>query len=250
MYNNLSQIIDILKNSLMINFTNIFLHVCAGDSYVNQFDINSSFFYKNGSRLKELDVICILMVNITIREASENDILVILEILYELGRPKPRKNSDVDTFRKLVKKYITDSDKKIPVAVFDDKITGIVSMIFLQRLNQNTLELYIPELIVFEKYRHRGIGKKLINSCVNLAKEKKCHRIRLESGILRKESHQFYMHLGFEQSAFFFTKNLERITVKKTTDTESTDDKIIDDFNKIKSSEVSRMLKRGKSIGI
>jgi ribosomal protein S18 acetylase RimI-like enzyme len=150
------------------------------------------------------------MDNVIIREASEKDTPMILGLLYDLGRPKPQKDSDVDIFRKLVKKYLTDSDKQIFVVVLDDvKIIGMVSMVFLPRLNRDTLEMYIPELVVLEKYHNQGIGKKLINSCIALAKEKKCHRIRLESGNQRKESHQFYKHLGFEQSALSFTQNLD-----------------------------------------
>jgi len=150
------------------------------------------------------------MDNETIREASDKDIPIILGLLYDLGRSKPQKDSDVDTFRKLITKYLTDSDKQILVVVLDDvKIIGMASMVFLPRLNRTTPEMYIPELVVLEKYHNQGIGKKLINSCIVLAKEKKCHRIRLESGNQRKESHQFYKHLGFEQSALSFTKNLD-----------------------------------------
>ena len=95
-------------------------------------------------------------MNIVIRIASDNDLPVILGLLYELGRPKPQKDSDVDTFRKLVKKYVTDSDKKIFVAVIDDiEIVGMVSMMLLPRLNQTSLELYIPELVVLEKYHNQ-----------------------------------------------------------------------------------------------
>ena len=149
------------------------------------------------------------MYNVVVRTSSEKDIPVLLGLLYDLGRPKPQKDSDVEIFRKLVIKYVKDSDKTILVAEIDDiQIVGMVSVIFLQRLNQLTLEMYIPELVVLEKYQNHGIGKKLINSCIALAKEKNCHRIRLESGNQRKESHQFYKHLGFEQSAFSFTKSL------------------------------------------
>lgn len=148
------------------------------------------------------------MANITVKEASDKDIPIILGLLYDLGRPKPQKDSDVDSFRKLVKKYIADSDKQIHVAFIDDtKIVGMVSMMFLSRLNRGTPEMYIPDLVVLEKYRNHGVGQKLIDSCITIAKESNCHRIRLESGNQRKESHQFYKHLGFEQSAFSFTKN-------------------------------------------
>lgn len=149
------------------------------------------------------------MDNVIIRTASSKDIPIILGLLYDLGRPKPQKDSDVDEFRKLLKKYITDLDKKILIAELNDiEIVGIVSIMFLPRLNRATLEMYIPELVILEKYQKQGIGKKLINSCIVLAKEKKCHRIRLESGNQRKDSHQFYKNLGFEQSALSFTKNL------------------------------------------
>ena len=148
------------------------------------------------------------MADTTIREVSEKDISDILLLLYELGRPKPQ-DSDVNTFEKLVSQYIADSDKEILVAVNDLKIVGMISIIYLPRLNQITSETYVPELIVLEKYRNQGIGKKLINHCISISKEKKYHRIRLESGNSRNESHQFYKHLGFEQSAFSFTLNLE-----------------------------------------
>lgn len=85
----------------------------------------------------------------------------------------------------------------------------MVSMMFLPRLNRITPEMYIPELIVLKKYQNQGIGKKLINQCITISKDKKYHRIRLEFGNIRQESHQFYKHLGFEQSALSFTLNLE-----------------------------------------
>jgi len=33
------------------------------------------------------------------------------------------------------------------------KIVGMASMIFLPRLNRDTMEMYIPELVVLEKYQ-------------------------------------------------------------------------------------------------
>ena len=149
------------------------------------------------------------MNNISIRVASDKDIPILLDLLYDLGRPKPQKDSDIDSYRKLIKKYILDSDKEILVAELDNvKVIGMISLMYLSRLNRETLEMYIPELIVLEKYQKQGTGKKLLDSCVDIARKKKCHRIRLESGNHRKESHQFYMHLGFDQSSLSFTKNL------------------------------------------
>ena len=149
------------------------------------------------------------MEHILIRESTFDDIPSLLELLYELGRPKPQKDNELETFTKLLKNYMQEDDKKILVAQIENlKIIGMMSIVFLSRLNQNTLEMYVPELIVSQNYHSKGIGKKLINFSIELGKEKKCHRIRLESGNQRIESHKFYKHLGFENSSIFFTKNL------------------------------------------
>ena len=149
------------------------------------------------------------MENITIRESTYDDIPSLLELLDELGRPKPQKDNELEKFTALLKNYMQEDDKKILVAQIDNsKIIGMISMVFLSRLNQNTSEMYVPELIVSQNYHSKGIGKKLLNFSIKLGKEKKCHRIRLESGNQRIESHKFYKHLGFEDSSIFFTKNL------------------------------------------
>ncbi len=149
------------------------------------------------------------MENITIRESTYDDIPSLLELLDELGRPKPQTDNELEKFTKLLKNYMQEDDKKILVAQIDNSnIIGMISMVFLSRLNQNTSEMYVPELIVSQNYHSKGIGKKLLNFSIKLGKEKKCHRIRLESGNQRIESHKFYKHLGFEDSSIFFTKNL------------------------------------------
>ena len=149
------------------------------------------------------------MDDVVIRTATDKDIPMILALLYDLGRPKPQNDSTFDVFRKLVKNYVNDSDKTIFLAEVNHvSVVGMISMMLLPRLNHTTLEMYVPELVVLERYRNHGIGKNLINSCIDFAKKKGCHRIILESGNQRLESHQFYKHLGFEQSALSFTKNL------------------------------------------
>ena len=148
------------------------------------------------------------MNGVEIRNATKQDIPILLGLLYELERPKPNNDEEKIIFEKKIQQYISDSDKQILVALVNLEIIGLVSLIFLSRLNRTQHELYIPELIVRNEFRSRGIGKKLINSCIEIGKKKKCHRIRLESGNARKEAHTFYTNLGFKQSSFSFTKIL------------------------------------------
>ena len=148
------------------------------------------------------------MVSIT--TATDEDVLAILEMTYELGRPRPQTDSGIDVFSKLVYRYIHDSDKHILVAkTGQGKIVGMASIILLSRLNYKYPELYIPELVVFEKHQSRGIGRMLVESCITFAKKHKCFRIRLESANKRKSSHQFYIHLGFEQHSLSFAMTIK-----------------------------------------
>ena len=141
-----------------------------------------------------------------IRESIHDDISSILNLLYDLDRPRPLNDDEVKIFKTKISDYFLDSQKNIIVAQQDKEIVGVVSIIYLQRLNRAKTEMYIPELIVTEKLRYLGIGKKLIHYCMELAKKKNCYRIRLESGNSREKSHKFYKSIGFEQSAQFFSK--------------------------------------------
>jgi len=143
-----------------------------------------------------------------IRNAAERDIQSILELLYELGRPEPIDKKEITVFKNKIKDYFLDSSKIILVAETDLDIVGLVSIILLRRLNHAKCEMYIPELVVKEKHRFSGVGKKLIAKCIEIGKKKNCYRIRLESGNQRKESHKFYKGLGFEQSGLSFSKSL------------------------------------------
>jgi len=148
-------------------------------------------------------------MDVVIRPATRDDVPVILAMLYELGRPEPKENSNTLSFGKLIIKYLKDSDKQVLVAEHDNSLIGLVSIMFLTRLNYESQELYIPELIVRKNYQNQGIGKKLVNECIKLGKEKKCHRIRLESGNQRRESHVFYDKQGFERSGLSFSLKLK-----------------------------------------
>ena len=147
-------------------------------------------------------------MEISIKKATDKDIPFILELLYELDRPKPINDKEIKVFENKIMGYFLDPQKTIVLVKQDSKIVGLTSIIFLSRLNRTKLEMYIPELIVTTQLRNFGIGKKLIKYCIDLAKKKDCYRIRLESGNQRKESHKFYKSIGFEQSALTFTKHM------------------------------------------
>ena len=56
--------------------------------------------------------------------------------------------------------------------------------------------MVLENVIVSNKYRRLGIGKKLIKKAEELAKSKGYCEIMFVSGINRKEAHKFYKSLG------------------------------------------------------
>ena len=141
------------------------------------------------------------------RKARKNDVKSIIKLLIELGRPIPKKN-ETRHFSNVVNHYITDSDKSMFVALDDSKIIGMVSIIFLPRLNQNREEVWIPDLIITKKYQKHGIGASLLKKCLDIAEKKNCYRIRLESGLSRKDTHKFYKNLKIKPFALSFEKRI------------------------------------------
>jgi len=150
------------------------------------------------------------IITTPIRQARNQDTADIMELLVELGRPKPRNKLEEAKFCKIIRNHIAHKDKDILVAVVvnnnSNKIVGIASVVLLPRLNHARPELWIPELVVHGDYRNKGVGKKLIEACISKASKNRCFRIRLESGNERKASHAFYARFGFEQYALSFKK--------------------------------------------
>lgn len=68
---------------------------------------------------------------------------------------------------------------------------------------------FIEDVYVHEKHRREGIGKKLMEEVVALAKEKNCYKIIACSRESREEVHEFYENLGFMNHGFEFRMNLE-----------------------------------------
>ena len=55
----------------------------------------------------------------------------------------------------------------------------------------------IENVITHSDYRHKGLGKAVIQTAIDFARRKDCYKVMLLSGAARKESHKFYHALGF-----------------------------------------------------
>lgn len=45
-----------------------------------------------------------------------------------------------------------------------------------------------------------GIGKMVMEKAIQIARERECYKVILQSGIHRREAHEFYRKLGFDDT--------------------------------------------------
>lgn len=121
----------------------------------------------------------------------------------------PRNNFQKEKLREIfVASIDRDHHVYINYKYKGNKIVGFCSMSIKRNLTQQGALAQIEELVVDEKYRKKGIGKKLITEIVLIARFRGCKRIELDAHFDSKKAHQFYEDLGFENRAYIFSKPL------------------------------------------
>ena len=112
----------------------------------------------------------------------------------------------------LVKERLKGLDKnseRVLVAVYNSEVVGYLHA-------QIYKTLYFEELINFlglavsKEYRNKKVGTRLVNEIENWAKENGIKKVRVNSGFSRKEAHEFYRSLEYnnEKKQIRFLKSL------------------------------------------
>ncbi len=143
-----------------------------------------------------------------IREARPGDWPEVAGLLAELGRPDVRGTENDSAARDLFEAYLERPDTEAFVGELEGRVVGFVNVEFRSRLNFQTPEAWIPELIVGEDARGKGVGAGLLGRCEAVARERDCWSIALESANWRERAHAFYAREGFEDLAHAFVKVL------------------------------------------
>lgn len=158
------------------------IYIPINESFSNDFDIN----------------------DIIIRQAKIEDYKDICKICCDdLG---------YNCSEELVKERLKGLDKnseRVLVAVYNSEVVGYLHA-------QIYKTLYFEELINFlglavsKEYRNKKVGTKLVNEIENWAKENGIKKVRVNSGLSRKEAHEFYRSLGYnnEKEQIRFLKSL------------------------------------------
>lgn len=143
------------------------------------------------------------MSDTVIRPATPADFDAVATLLAELGRPAVT-DATRDAARAVYERHLARPDTASLVAEVGGQVVGFLSLEFRDRLNRVQPQAWIPDLIVTASHRGRGIGKALLQRAFDLARERGCWSVTLESGYSRQAAHQLYRAMGMRDEGLYF----------------------------------------------
>lgn len=144
-------------------------------------------------------------MDIVIRKIESQDYIPIIAIWRDvLGLWSETDENVVQTFEKMK----GDSRYCTFVADMDGNVVGFVTTVETLAINQPNGYIKVNGLAVLPEFQHRGIGKLLMERVEKMADERNISLIGLSSGFQRTGAHEFYEHLGYEKSSFWFRKRI------------------------------------------
>ena len=142
--------------------------------------------------------------DIIIETITKNDLKYVLD-LYSLPDIDNGKSLQIDKAKEIFEIMSTYPSYKIYVAKLNDIIVGTFSLIIMDNIIHFGRSTGLVEsVVVHEKYRSLGIGKKMMEFAIQRCKESNCYKMSLSSNMTRERAHSFYERLGFKKHGYSF----------------------------------------------
>lgn len=132
-----------------------------------------------------------------------NDVSKLISLINQLGY-----NISDDLLRQNLKSY-GDSVFVMEIA---NEIVGFLAYHICVQFHSYEKHMRIVTVVVDQKERGKGVGKKLLQEAEKIADEQNCAIIELTSAAHRMNSHQFYLSLGYQMNGekIYFRKEPRR----------------------------------------
>lgn len=125
-------------------------------------------------------------------------------LLAELGRPSPTQDR-MPALRRTYAQHVAREDTNSLLAHLEGTPVGFCSLEFREPFFTLAPQAWIPDLIVSESARGRGIGAALLDAAFAEAVRRGAYGATLESGHHRAVAHRLYEAAGMADVGSFFT---------------------------------------------
>ena len=123
-----------------------------------------------------------------------------LKILYfeYLTHFPPKEEQDMDVWQNMLEKFAQDENMYLLVAEEDGKVVSSVQMAIIEGLTHNVRPFAVIENVVTHAdYRNRGYASALLEKASEIARERRCYKVFLETGSNKESTLNFYRNNGF-----------------------------------------------------
>jgi len=115
---------------------------------------------------------------IIIKKVNKYNFGKFVELIGEFARYQKQKMPDKGAMVRLKKDGLTKNPKyEAYLGTINEKFVGFITTMMMYSTFQGLPTLYIQDLFVLEDFRRKGVGQKLFDHCIKIAKKKKCCRL-------------------------------------------------------------------------
>lgn len=136
-----------------------------------------------------------------LRELNEKDLESLIKLYEQLDDANG--NFTAEDARKIWKTEI-EGNKKIKYfgAVENGKVISTCYCLIIPNLTRLGSSIaFVENVVTDSEYRGQGLGRKVMEMAIEFARENNCYKVILQSASFRKEAHQFYKNLGFDDES-------------------------------------------------
>ena len=134
-----------------------------------------------------------------IRKAKGADANQLKTLYFEyLTHFPPKEEQDMSLWQSLLEKFEKDENMYLLVAEEDGKVVSSVQMAIIESLTHNVSPFAVIENVVTHAdYRNRGLASSLLEKASEIARERRCYKVFLETGSNKESTLNFYRNNGF-----------------------------------------------------
>ena len=143
------------------------------------------------------------MSSVTFRPARSGDLAVIIALLSDdkLGVNRESFEDNSQAYEQAFAEIDGDPNNMIYVAEDDGRVIGCLQVTFIANLSFKGGRRALVEAVrVADSHQGQGLGKRLMEYVIDLARERGCRLVQLTSNKDRDDAIRFYEQLGFQPS--------------------------------------------------
>ena len=138
-----------------------------------------------------------------IRKAKASDAEALKTLYFEhLTRFPPQEEQDISMWMAKLRQFEADDNMHLLVLEESGTVVASVQMAIIESLTHNVRPFAIIENVVTHaEYRNRGYASALLARATEIARERGCYKMSLETGSNKESTLNFYRRNGFEIDA-------------------------------------------------